>query len=463
MNKLPSEIISHITRCLLDEDIVEEEDTVDARPIILLTHVCRYWRESIISTPEHWTWISNRSRSLTILSLQRAKAAPLRISLDMDQIKESPWFSDLIAPHIQNTETLYIDSISTTKELSQMFPNFPWSMPNLRLLSFSLQPRQAELDWSINPLGSSTPTLTHLSLIDISLSPSFLRLRTLTNLTFLYNRTSLPLPLDRLLDFLEENRSLEHVDLEIPSAEFALRSSRRRIPIRNRLRSLKIVSANAMDVKALISNIALQEGAHLNIALYDWNAGSKDLFSIVSMTHLSNLRPTTIMEYNPDHKVVRLLGSSGSLSFYAFGLRNPFTRLHPPHLANVRVFRLTRTPKNHSDRIVFSPSSLPALETLAIEYGATVSPLLSALILDPSSSPSLSTLAFLDCDLDEGVMKQLVRFASSRKKTTSAWLYRVVIVNSKGALPTVASVERLGKHVPVVDVRAGTKLPADLV
>ena len=146
MNKLPSEIISHITRCLLDEDIVEEEDTVDARPIILLTHVCRYWRESIISTPEHWTWISNRSRSLTILSLQRAKAAPLRISLDMDQIKESPWFSDLIAPHIQNTETLYIDSISTTKELSQMFPNFPWSMPNLRLLSFSLQPRQAELD-----------------------------------------------------------------------------------------------------------------------------------------------------------------------------------------------------------------------------------------------------------------------------------------------------------------------------
>ena len=458
MNKLPSEIISHIARCLLDED------TVDTRPIIPLTHVCRYWRESIISTPENWTRISSRSRSLAVLSLQRVKAAPLQICFDMDQIRESPGFSDLVTPHIQNTGTLRIDSISTIEELSKIFQNVPQSMPNLRLLSFSLQSGQAEWDWSTDPLGLSTPTLTHLSLTNIPLSPSFLRLRTLTNLSFHYRRFGLNFRLDRLLDFLEGNRSLERLDLNIRFAKPVLRSSRRQIPIRNRLRSLKIVSANAMDGNALISNITLQKDAHLEISLYDWNAGSKDLLSIVSMDHLSNLQSPTIMEYNTDHnKAVRLLGPNGSLAFDAFGLEDPFASLHPPNLTNIRMFRITRPPRFLTNRIVFPPSSLPALETFAIECEAAVSHLLSALFSNPSSSPSLRTLAFLDCDLDEGVMKELAQFASSRKNTTSAWLHRIVIVNSKWILPTSASVEKLAKHVPVVDVRIGAKLPADLV
>ena len=454
MNRLPSEIISHIARCLLDED------TIDTEPIVPLTHICRYWRESIISTPGNWTRISSESESLTVLSLQRAKLAPLQIHLDMAQIMENPGFSVLITPHIQNSETLEIDSISTVDELKQVFPNFPQSVPNLRSLSLT---GYGGWDGSADPFGSLLPTLTQLSLIEISLYPSLLRLRTLTHLTLRYNLFDLHL--DTLLDFLEENRSLEHATLDIRFAEPSLRSSRRRAAIKTRLQSLTMASYS-VDSSALISNIALHQGAHLGISLFDDNKRLNDLLSVTSMVHLSNLQSPTFIEYSPDYSTIRLLGPNGSFLFDATGLEDLLIRSPPPHLANVRNFHLIRPtsaypiPQVH---IVFPPSFLPSLETLAIDGEATVLLLFSVFFSNPSSSPSLKILAFLDCDINEGFMEELTRFASDRKKTTSAWLYRVVIVNSKGILPRIASIDALRKLVPVVDVQVGMKLPADLM
>jgi len=59
-------------------------------------------------------------------------------------------------------------------------------------------------------------------------------------------------------------------------------------------------------------------------------------------------------------------------------------------------------------------------------------------------------------------MEDLTRFASERKKSTSAWLHRVVIVDQCGDFSSAASIHRLGIHVPVVDVRFGTELLTDL-
>ena len=398
------------------------------------------------------------------LSLQRAKAALLEVNLDMRQTREIPMFSDLIAPYIRNIEILHIRYIVTTEELEQTLPNFPQSTPNLRSLSLFPKLRNAEWDWSTSgPFGPLTPALARLSLTDIPLYPSFLHLRSLTHLSLRHDRFDLHL--DMLLDFLEENRSLEHTILDIRFPEHALRSLRRRLAIGNRLRNLTIASAEAMDGHALVSKIALQKGAHLEISLYDESAGLDDLISIISMTHLSNLQSPTIMEYHPDCGSIRLLGFNGSFSFVALGLENPFAGLLPSHLTNVRVLRIHRAPESYPsiDPIAFHPLSLPALETLCIEREVAVSHLLFALLSDPSSSPSLKILAFLDCGLDEGFMEELARFASSRKNTTSAWLYRVVIVNSKVELPSIASINELGKHVPVVDARIGKELPVDLV
>ncbi|KAF9777977.1 hypothetical protein BJ322DRAFT_987173, partial [Thelephora terrestris] len=71
VNRMPPEILSQVARYLI------KDKNVDAISIVPLTHVCRYWRESIISTPSNWTLISNKNKDMTAACLQRAKAAPL--------------------------------------------------------------------------------------------------------------------------------------------------------------------------------------------------------------------------------------------------------------------------------------------------------------------------------------------------------------------------------------------------
>ena len=93
-------------------------------------------------------------------------------------------------------------------------------------------------------------------------------------------------------------------------------------------------------------------------------------------------------------------------------------------LTDIRELCLT-----HSDpSTVFHPSSFPALETLTIEYNPDISRLFPALFQN-SSFPSLNPLGFLDCDVTNGFVEELTRFASDRKDITSVRLHRVVITD----------------------------------
>jgi hypothetical protein len=457
VNRLPPELLSHVVR------YIPSVDARDARSTVPLTHVCRYWRESIISTPGNWTLVSSERVGLMRLSLERCKTAPIKLWLDMDQVRKKPGFSDSIVPYIQNTETLRLRRISTPDELTRTLPNFPQSMPNLRSLSLSGKPQR---DQSVDPFQPLTLPLTHLSLVNFPLYPTFLSPRTLTDLTLRYPRFDLHL--DTLLDFLERNPSLERASLDIRFTRSSFRSSRRQVAIGNRLRNLSITTADVWDNNALISNIALQTGAHLEISLYDRSAGFNGVLSVIYAARLSNLQSPAFMEYHADRRDVRLLGPNGSFSFKRLrGLECPFAEFPLLPLTEVRSFRLIRDAWKATgfptNPITFPLSSFPALETLAIEYETNISGLLSTVFSNPSSSRSLKTLAFLDCTITEDFMKELAQFASNRKNTTSAWLHHIVIVNSRENLPSVTSIDTLKKYVPVVDARIGKELPADLM
>ena len=452
MNRLPPEIISRIARFTIDED------AVDAKAMIPLTHICRYWRESIVSTPRNWTLISSGRVRLAELSLERCQAAPLELWLSMSQVEENPRFTALIAPYIQNTETLYAHSISTIGELTQALPDFLQSMPNLRSLSISSDLDTARQDVSTDPFGQLTLALTHLSLAYLPLYPSLRHLTTLTNLSLRAHRFDLHI--DTLLDFLEANRVLENATLGVQPGAF--RDSRRQVGIVNRLQSLSIHSTDAAWINAQISKIPLQKGARLEIYLRSKTEGLSDVLSGISVTHFSNQRLPTSIEYYPDRPSIGLLGPDGSFTFYG----DPhFAKFPLFQLTNVKAFRLVRRALGLWEAqtlLAFPPLALQALETLTIEHELAVPHLLSTLFADPSASPSLKTLAFLGCHLDEFCMEALTKFVSNRKNTSSAWLYRIVIVSSKQDLPSAASIDALEGHVPVFDVRVGNKLPADL-
>ena len=461
VNRLPPEILCRVVR------FVPDKKAKDTKSIIPLTHVCRYWRESIVSAAGLWTLVSSESTDLTALCLGRSKAAPLEVYLDL-RTRDREFFN-LLLPRIHNTGSLSVHGFSYIEELTRALPNFPRSTPNLQSLTLRVTFTRAERNRSSDLFDPLANTLKHLSLSHFPLSPSLLRLRSLTELDLSDNR--LNVPLDTLLNFLQENRSLETATLSIGFAEPSLRSSRLGAAIETQLRHLHIRCSDAMDSRALISGIALQRGARLEISHQssDAYATVSGILSGVPAKQLPNLSSPTFMECQSYCRSIRLLGPSGAFSFKCLhGPEDPFSELPllPLSLTSVRELRLVHSRSERASSplkpTIFHPSLLPALETLAVNCETSMSHLFSMLFSNPPSSPSLKTLALLDCNVTEDFMEELTKFASNRKSTTSARLYRVFIVNSKGKLPSIASVDALWKHVPVVDVRMGKEFPKDL-
>ena len=265
---------------------------------------------------------------------------------------------------------------------------------------------------------------------------------------------------------MEDNLSFETTTLCIGFAEPSLWNLRLGPAIRNRLRRLQIRCGDVVDTKALVSCIALRRGAHVEIDHLGSNVTLGAIFSVVSTTHLSNLSSPTFMKYHSKCQFLRLSGPNGISSFKSPGdPEDPFAELPllPIALTDIREFCLVHHNWERAPSLkltMFKTSNLPALGVLAVDCKTSICALLFLLFAYPSS-PSLKTLAFLDCNIAEGFVKELRRFVSNRKNTTSVWFHHVVSVNSNGISPSVASVEALGKNVSIVDVRMSKGLPTD--
>ena len=445
VNTLPPEIISRIAQW------TPNSADRDAMSIVPLTHVCRYWRSSIISAPGNWTRISGHSEALAALSLERSKAAPLKISLCMYDVEER--FSGLLAPYIQNIVAFNLSEIGSPEDIMQNFPNFPCSTPNLRSLEMSLDDDDDDdLDISIDPFQPFPSTLRRLVLFGVPLYPTFLNLRTLTEFTLC--DYVFALPLDTLLTMLEENRGLERVELSIEFTDPDLRGSQRRAPISNQFQHLSVSFSKAEDARPVISSIPIQRGANLALKSFDSTVGLSDVLSTISATHLANLPAPTYM--NVCERYIRLSGSNGSFSFSSPS-SSGMTLVGLPLLSFDKIRELHfRCPSR-----TFDPSLFPVLETLALE-ATNASKTLSTWLSSPKASPLLKTLAFLNCILSEEFMKVLTQFACDRRNAAVTWLYRVLIVDGLGEFPSPSSILGIKDYVQVVDFRVADSLPSDL-
>ena len=444
-------------------------------PIIPLTHVCQYWRHSIVSAPENWARISNGHTELAQLSLERTKAAPLDVHLMFDLKKET---FDFLLPHARKIVSLRCVHFTVIEELAQALPNFPKSMPNLQSLGLSCildtNPSRA-----IDPFDFSThTTLRELSLYNVPLYPSILGFRTLTEFDLWNLRINLHV--DTILTFLETNQSLERANFDINFEEDSLRRSRRQTPVKCSLRHLMIWCDYEGNVKPLISNMVFQEGATLEIVDYG-NGGLTRILSGFSTTRLPGLSSPISMEYQPSPRNIQLRGPDGSFFYMKISEGEPpfleEFRLFP--IAGMRELRLRCYESWVPSQ--FRLSLFPALEVLVVDgrdtshrstydgstpgiplpSGSVALPL-SPVLPDSASSPSPKTLAFLDCALTEDFMDKLEQVALDRERHTSGSLHRVVIVSSKGQFPSADSVRRLRKYVPNVEVLEGKELPEDL-
>ena len=454
-----------------------------------MSHVCSYWRESVISVPGVWNWVSSRKISLARLSLERCKAVPLEVSFDICG-GNAPDFFDLIKPHVQNIKALAIycdkgirnfDS-KTARTLEKFLPSTanlrslslsatPECLLGIRLHDFRLISHDSDDSDPCDKFITSTSPLTHLDLSEIPLYPSIQRVTTLTDLKIHHCYFELDLVI--FLDFLEENRSLEYATIRTQFTGLSrLRGSWR--PIQNRLRYLSVSSTGAKDVTALISRIEVQSGAHLEVSCEISIGGKAHVCPLVSTANLLNLDSPTFMGYLPGGpgvcvRAIRLLGPNGSFTMKRLpGMEVPFTEFPLLPLNDVQTFHLEyQNPAgifSMPGPITFPPLSFPALETLVIKHGTDMSRLFSAFFSDPSAAPSLTTLAFLDCNLhSRKFMEELALFSADRKGTASAWLRRIVIIDSEGKFPSPTLIGSLREHAPVVDLLVDKGLPLDLL
>ena len=423
--------------------------------------MCRYWRESIISTPENWAIISDSRRNLAALNLERAKAAPLEIHFYAGRTQRNSQFLDLLTPYFQNTETLRIIDPSAIEDLF-LFSQHPMT----KLRSLTLLGSRVDRNRSIDPFQSSTYTLRYLELLQVPLYSSLLNLTTLTELNISDSRWNLHL--DTFLDFLEGNSALTSAKLYIEFIEPSLRNSRPRTPIRNRLQYLRISCCDAMDGQALISGVALSKGAELELHCFgDLHApvGVGDILSGIPTTHLSNLQSPTFMQYCGCPMTVKLHGPNGAASFHTSSDSFiPFVEFPLLPLVDIQRFHLDTyvPPQPYSGPSALHLSSFTALETFIMYHTDFMS--LSVFLPNPATS-RLKTVAFFNCLLSEEFMEALAQFASDRKNTTLTRLQRVVIVQERHQsemFPSIASIRKLERHIPLVDVRIATELPRDL-
>jgi len=456
VNRLPPEVLASCATFVSD---------TDPRPIVTLTHVCRYWRRSISSNPRNWAAIATEWKGLVPLCLERAGAVPITVDITVSEVKGDTSFLDPLLSHVARVSHLSLTGYLSIEAVANDLPclsAFP--MPNLSSLELQQTEEPAELFPSSQaPLPPVFQNVSKLESLRLTRTPLYSALFSITSLRELRltGYTSL-FHFEEFVEFLASNLKLEIAALDVRFVEGSVRTLPGRMVALTRLRHLSITCTEPIDAKGLLSRITLSRGVHLEVTSIGTDQPRLDSFLPSPPTPIQRaLYPITAIRFQYNPMGLRASGSNGSFSFRSSHptSRRPEIYLFPA--ASVREFHVNMTPWPLFP--AFLPwllPQLPGLETLVITHCASfLTAAFDSLVGQPLLCPSLKTVAFFNCTLTPEAMVEFGDVMAKRKGSGAAWLHRVVIVSSTGPLPDYASVQRLRQHVPHVDVRVDDKLP----
>ena len=202
----PAEIITRIAMEIPSRDQWQHND------VISMSHVCKPWREAIVSYPLLWNISHEESEMVTRMCLERSKSLPLEIYLS----HWSEWSFNtmrLLKSHTSRFETLELNG--SLSDLSEIFTNLkPSGKPILRELTL-WDPAESDTATLAEHASIHLPILSHeiptLRKVFLSSFPVTLQLSAVRHLT----EASLinPGPTGAVLDLLANNPCLEKVDL----------------------------------------------------------------------------------------------------------------------------------------------------------------------------------------------------------------------------------------------------------
>ena len=136
VNRLPPEVIALCATFVSNSD---------PRPIVSLTHVCRYWRKAITSSPRNWASISSDWKRLVPSCLERAGEVPLTVNIRVSDIKGDEIFLETILPHTSRIAHLSLAGYRSIAAVAKIIPTFFISTMH-NLISLELQQSSKPLE-----------------------------------------------------------------------------------------------------------------------------------------------------------------------------------------------------------------------------------------------------------------------------------------------------------------------------
>lgn len=333
MNLLPPEMISRIATYLIDE--VEYY-----RPLLVATHISRYWRETILGCSSLWTSIDSCHPRLAIICMQRSNTARLAVKL---RPNVTPDFVSNLQSHTRRIKSL--DIKMPPSDFQKLLP---------QLDPPSIRPESVSLDLnSVYPLPCvSFPLLLSLNVAglkvlkvqNVSLTHPFFRPTNLSKLSIVTSDGLFSI----LLDLISANPRLEEIfiisrvsDLSYPPGDV--------IPLPY-LRVLN-VTLPWHAIKALLRRISLPPSANLIVTTAMQEHEQREFLPTLlpeTLDPLQNLLEIETLTYHysqiANHQT--LCGSSPNTS-----QTHPYSSLHGGSF----TFRWTAFTRFD---LVFSPLSL---------------------------------------------------------------------------------------------------------
>jgi len=400
INRIPPDVLLLIPGYCDDGN----DDGVDGydmdQDLIMLTHVCRGWRDVFTSCSSLWTRLDFMNIEKTRTYIQRSRSSPLEIHLEkgygLNYLGDA--FS-LVIPYLRRIKSLIIYA----DILPDVFRHFRCQTPLLEELSILLynDPNQI-LDGAL--FGGDLSSLRKLTLSG-TITITHFPWNNMANLKVLNLISWGPgYSMTRLLNFFESAPLLHMVRLKdsIPDSSDVL--PQRIIPLPH----LKSFITADTPHSILLNHLCIPTGASLILTSNFFSGEESPLLDCLpeASSNLKNLSHITMVNlgFDPEKKFVRLSGPSGSLRVLACWVQreaDSYTMdcrilhsLAPPILSTTRrlaisgyshpeeplVFQTLLSTKNLRTLVLTKCNNLPFI--LALDLSGLLSLILTVDILE---------------------------------------------------------------------------------
>lgn len=210
ISRFPAEIVSRIFRFCVSQ-CADDSSAPGQSQLLILTHVCQYWRSVVLHDPSFWTHADFTHPQIGYMTICRAQELPLSLTFPISKEGHEEQLQDIESILARKERIRALDITASHEYLQKYFYKIiSGPAPLLERLCLS----NPDEDEYITPdnLPTSAPRLRVLILHGWKLSP---KIGVLSHLSYLSMRMAATgLPLTSVLSILRDLPLLDEFDLE---------------------------------------------------------------------------------------------------------------------------------------------------------------------------------------------------------------------------------------------------------